>query len=86
MIFQVDPWIFPLKRAIPPSHASSETSYAIVQVCVAVRMRPMSAKELREGGEVCVDVIGPKAEAEEIPQSHWGRDGKHGTRMDQGLL
>jgi hypothetical protein len=46
----------------------------------------MSAKELREGGEVCVDVIGPKAEAEEIPQSHWGRDGKHGTRMDQGLL
>jgi len=31
-------------------------------VCVAVRMRPMSAKELREGGEVCVDVIGPKAE------------------------
>lgn len=33
------------------------------KVTVAVRMRPMSAKELNEGGEICVQVLSKEAQA-----------------------
>ena len=47
------------------SHLGSRMAlvHCCSKVTVAVRMRPMSAKELNEGGEICVQVLSKEAQA-----------------------